>query len=384
MANNLMKSSDIKFVTWAEINLDNLKHNFLLLKSFLSPKTKYCGVVKANAYGHGSVEISRFYEKIGADYLAVARLEEGLELRENGIKLPIILLGYTDTKNCQLAAKNGIELSVFSYEMAKDLSEILGENQVKVHIKLDTGMSRIGFVVNDESSANLAISEIEKISNLKNIKIVGLFTHFAQADDDEFRNLQLKRYKMVADKLDIYTKHVSNSIAMVGKKECEFDMVRAGICAYGFLPAPNLNLDLKTVMSLKTTVANVKTLPPNSPISYGCTYHTSQSEKIATISIGYADGFLRSQKEPKVLISGVLCDVVGRVCMDQCMVKVPNELDVKMGDEVVIFGDGLLSATDVAKRWESIDYEVVCAVSRRVARVYKEGEKVVKVVEYLV
>ncbi|QKF64981.1 alanine racemase [Campylobacter corcagiensis] len=373
---------------FAAINLDNFEHNFKIIKSLLDPSVKFCGVVKADAYGHGSVVISKFYEKLGADYLAVARLNEAVELRKNGINLPVLILSYCDDIN--LALKYDIEVAIFSLEMAKKADEISKKEQkkLKIHIALDTGMSRLGFVLGDE---NVVCDEILAISKLKNLEIVGIFTHFATADEDsDFSYIQSNKFRNLINLLEknslfIKIKHISNSASTIKFKNAHFNMVRVGISSYGFLPSSDFKSDINLlpVMSLKAKIINIKTLQKGIGISYGLTYKTKKEEKIATISIGYADGFSRAQKEPKVLINGVLCDVVGRICMDQCMVRVPFDMKVNIGEYATIFDESTLTAQDVAERYNTISYEVLCSIRRRIPKIYIKDGKIIKSVDYL-
>lgn len=370
---------------YVTINLDNLKHNYEFSKSLLKKDVKFCGLAKADAYGHGSIEIAKFYEELGVDYVTVARLEEAAELRKNGIKLPILMLGYSnDTK---IISNLDVETSVYNLEMAKFMNSQVSGKKLKIHIKLDTGMSRLGFVVNDENFENI-INQIEEIYHMPNLELVGIFTHFADASCENLANLQLSKFNSIVKKLEeknihIPLKHTANSAAILNKKDSQFNMARGGIVMFGFHPDAKESLNLKPVMSLYAMIINVKILNKDTPISYGGVYKTQSKEKIATLSIGYADGFLRGQENPSVLINGVKCPVVGRICMDQCMVKVPFEVEVKIGDYATIFNEKDLTAEDVAKSCNTISYEVLCMVSRRVPRVYIKNGKVCKVVDYL-
>lgn len=374
---------------YALINLDNFEYNFRTLKSLLSNDTKFCGVVKADAYGHGSVVISKFYEQLGADYLAVSRLNEGIELRKSGVNLPILILSYCD--DIKPALKYNLELPLFSLEMAKFMNDAAKKcnQKIKIHIALDTGMSRIGFVVRDE---NEICKEIIEISKLENLEIVGIFSHFADADsnDIKFTNLQNEKFTKVINLLEknslfIKIKHIANSAAMLGFEHTQFNMVRSGIASYGFYPAQNFisKIHLKPVMSLKAKIINIKVLPKGVGISYGLTYTTKEEEKIATINIGYADGFSRVQDNPKVLINGTLCDVVGRICMDQCMVRLPFDVKAKIGEYATIFDEANLTAQDVAARLNTISYEVLCSIRRRIPKLYIKDGKVIEKVNYL-
>lgn len=379
-------------VVFAKINLDNLKQNFLNLKKFTGNDVKFCALVKANAYGHGLVEIAKSYAEFGANYLAVARVSEAEILRKNGLKLKILLLGYTD--EVKKALINDVELCVFSLDYAVLINEVAKNLNLKakIHIKLDTGMARLGFVVRDEKSV-LEVSKIcFEISKLSNIKIVGVFTHFAKSDssDKSFTNLQLKRFNAQIQSfenigLKIPLKHVSNSAAILSLNLANLNMVRSGIVGFGFYPFDDSfankvkkSVSLKPVMSLYAMISNVKILAPNEAVSYGGVYKTKTYEKIVTICIGYGDGFLREQNDPQVLINGVKCPVVGRICMDQCMIKVPFDMEVKIGEYATIFDESKFNAANLAKRCGTISYEILSSISARVKRVYYKDGKVLE------
>ncbi|MCZ6102948.1 MAG: alanine racemase [Campylobacter ureolyticus] len=373
-------------VVFAKINLDNLKQNFLNLKKFVGDDIKFCALIKANAYGHGSVEIAKSYAEFGADYLAVARVNEGEELRKNGIKLPILLLGYSD--EVKKALLNNLELCVFNYKYATTINKIAKSLNLKakIHIKLDTGMARLGFVVRDEKSILETTLTCLKISKLSNIEIIGVFTHFAKSDsaDKSFTNLQLKRfnaqiYDFEKNGLKIPLKHVSNSAAILDIQTANLNMVRSGIVGFGFYPSDEVkkSVDLKPVMSLYAMISNIKILKPNTPISYGGVYITKDYEKIITICIGYGDGFLREQNNPEVLINNVKCPVVGRICMDQCMVKVPFNMEVKVGEYATIFNEDDFNASNLARRCNTISYEILSLIASRVKRIYYKNGKII-------
>lgn len=377
--------------TWAEINLDNIKYNLKNIKKLLNEDTKVCAVLKANAYGHGAVKIAKLLENENVSHFAVARLEEAIELRENNITLPILCLGYIPEQSLELAIKNNVIITIYSLEMAKKLNNIamrIKEN-VFVHIKIDTGMTRIGFQPTEDS-----IKDIKLINDLECINLEGIYTHFATADelDKNFTNIQVQRFNFVVDRLEqdginIPIKHVSNSAATMDLPELKYDMVRCGIVLYGHYPSDDVlkeRLQLKPVMTLKTTVAHIKEIDPNVGISYGLKYKSSNKERIVTIPIGYADGFTRMQQNPKVSINGHYFDVVGRICMDQCMVKVDKDIQVKIGDQVILFGDDSRNAEDIANDLGTINYEVLCMISRRVDRVYMERNAILQVDSYLI
>ncbi len=377
--------------TWAEINLDNMKFNLNNIKNLLKEDTKICAVLKANAYGHGSVKVGRLLETEKVDYLAVSRLEEGIELRENDITLPILCLGYIPEQSLEIAIKNNIIVTIYSLEMALKVDEVAKriKNKAFVHIKIDTGMTRIGFQPNDQS-----IKQIKQIYELKHLSIEGMYTHFATADEDDksFTNTQVQKFKFMVDNLELIgvsipTKHVSNSAAIMDLPDLVFDMVRCGIILYGHYPSDYVmkeRLPLKPVMTLKTTIAHIKEVDSGVGISYGLKYKCRGTEKIVTIPIGYADGFTRMQSNPKVLIKGELFEVVGRICMDQCMVKIDKDIDIKIGDQVIIFGEGARTVENMSNNLGTINYEVLCMISRRVDRVYMERNAILQMESYLI
>lgn len=376
----------VKSGSWSEISLDNIGHNLKEIKKNLDDDMKVCCVVKANAYGCGSVEVCKYLENKDVDFFAVARIEEGLELRKNNMKLPILSLGYTDISMLKLAIENNISITVYDVDYAKKVDEVakILNKKAKIHIKLDTGMSRLGFMIDD------AICSIEKINNLSNLYIEGIFTHFAKADEkDKSATLsQLNKYKYVIEKLkdleiNIPIKHVANSAAILDLQKDLFNMVRIGIILYGYYPSDEVKKDikLKPCFKLKSSVTNVKILDENVGISYGHTYKTKEKCKIATISIGYADGFNRVQDNPKVSINGKILDVVGRICMDQCMVKAPLNMEINVGDEVTLIDNDIdkLTLEENAKRNHTINYEILCMINRRVTRIYKKENETYEV-----
>ncbi len=378
--------------TWAEININNLRENFRNIKKLLKEDTKICGVIKANAYGHGSLQVARTLIEEGVDYLAVATLEEAIELRNNKIDKPILCLGYIKEEDFDEALEKDIEITIYSYEAAERLSEksVSLKKQSNIHIKLDTGMSRLGFQIEDKS-----VDEIERIYNLPNVNIVGIYTHFALADekDKSFTQSQFEKFMYIVKKLEersipIPIKHVCNSAGIMDCPQYHLNMVRSGIILYGHYPSDDVKkeiLPLKPVMTLKSTISHVKTLPPGRGISYGQKYETSEYTQIATLPIGYADGFTRMLSgKAEVKIENHLVPVVGRICMDQCMIKV-QDINVNVGDEVKIFGeDDDIKIERFAEALGTINYEMLCMVSRRIPRVYMEGNRVLHVVDYLI
>ncbi|KAB3534162.1 alanine racemase [Alkaliphilus pronyensis] len=374
---------------WAEINLDNLKNNISEVRRVVKKDTLVCAVIKANGYGHGAVDIAATLLSNGADRLAVATLTEAMELRRAAVDAPLLVLGYTPEEQAHIVIENNILQTVYSLSQAKELSEAAKtlNNTVKLHLKIDTGMSRLGFNVSDET-----IEEIKEISMLSNVEIEGIYTHFATADEEDksFTLLQFNRFKGLIERLEaidifIPIKHVSNSAAIIDLPEMNLDMVRAGIMLYGLYPSKEVNhnaVNLKQVMSLKARVSQVKNLPPNTGVSYGLVYKTEGERKIATLPIGYADGFTRLLTgKVKVSINGKKIPIVGRICMDQSMADATG-LEVKAGDEVIIFGEDTKVAPtvdDFAEILKTINYEIVCMVGRRVPRVYLENNKLLHI-----
>ncbi len=379
-------------VNWVEIDLDSILYNLNGLRKKLPESTKVCMVIKSNAYGHGSAKLAKFYEENGVDFLAVARAREAFELRKAGVSLPILNLGYTNLANVEECIKQNVSMTVFNYEFAEEVNRIAKKinKTAKIHLKMDTGMSRLGYVVL-ENDVNAIVEEIEKISNLDFIEIEGMYTHFATADasNKEFEELQTGRFATMVEELEkkglrpAYV-HSSNSAEILDMEE-KYDMVRIGIVQYGLYPSDEVkrSVDLKPAMSFKAKVSNIKILNPGTSISYGRIYFTTVKEKIATITVGYADGFLRGRKNPYVFIKGVKCSIVGRICMDQCMVRVPMDMDIHIDDDVLIFGKEDVTVDDIAHDCDTINYEVLCDVSRRVPRVYIQNGEIVDIVDYL-
>lgn len=378
---------------WAEIDVDAIEDNIKEIKKIVKDK-EIIGVVKADAYGHGAIDTASILLENGADRLAVAVISEAIELRENGITNPLMILGYTPLSFKEDLVKYDIEQTVFNLEYAKELSDFAIKNntKAKIHIKIDTGMGRIGFLPNEES-----IDEIEKISKLQGIEIIGLFTHFSTADeeDKEYTKLQVEKYKKIVDELDkrgVNTgiKHVSNSAAIIDLEEYYFDAVRPGIILYGYYPSNEVKKDkikIRPALTLKSNIIHLKTVEEGTYISYGRSYVTEGKRTIATLPIGYADGYTRLLNgKAKVIIRGKLAPVVGKICMDQCMVDVTDIDGVSVGDEVILLGrDGNIKndADDLAKMLGTINYEIICMIGRRVPRVYKHNGKIIKTRNYV-
>nr|WP_304011998.1 alanine racemase [Ruminococcus bromii] len=378
--------------TWAEISLNAIEHNYNVIRNKVADDTKVCCVIKADGYGHGAVELSQVYEKLGADFFAVSNIDEGIEIRKSGSKLPMVILGYTPVSEAENLAEYDISQAVFSLEYAKELSEKCVEEDCicKMHIKVDSGMSRIGFMCQEFPRDEYSIEEICEACCLPNLEVEGLFTHFCVSDEDaegrEFTNKQYENFIHVRDSLkkrgvDISVVHCSNSGAIEDYPETCCDMVRAGIILYGLAPSSKLadRLDLVPAMTLKTVVAFVKEVQKGATISYGRTFTADRKMKIATVPIGYADGFIRQNaKDGYMMVNGKKAKIVGRICMDQTMLDVTDIEDVKTGDEVVVFGtgeNGEPTADSLAENTGTINYETVCLVGKRVPRIYiKDGK----------
>lgn len=379
---------------WAEINLDNLAFNMRQIRK-ISKSKDIIGVVKADAYGHGALDVAPVLLENGATSLAVAVVSEGVELRRGGIESPIMVLGFTPPSLIDNLLKYDIEQTVFSFDYARELSKIAQRKhkKAKIHIALDTGMGRIGFLPNEES-----LEEVEKISKLPNIEIMGIFSHFATADeeDKEYASYQMKHFNEFYEALkernvDIKARHIANSAAIIDLPETHFEAVRPGIILYGYYPSEEVDkskIELRPVMELKTNIAHIKTVPSGQYISYGRKFQSNRESVIATLPVGYADGYTRLLfNKAKVIINGEFAPIVGRICMDQCMVDITDiEGEVKVGDEVILMGekDGVkLNAEHMAEMLGTISYEIVCMITKRVPRVYIRNGEVVKVRNYV-
>ncbi len=375
--------------TWAEIDLDALVHNF----SEIRKHTTGClaAVVKADAYGHGASVVAPALDTAGADMFAVSNIEEALELRRCEIKKPILILGYTPASYAKTLIENGIIQTVYSLPYAKELSKNICGGTLECHIKLDTGMSRLGFDCRDDSL--LGIEDIKTVAKLDGIKISGAFTHFATADgdgDDGFTDEQYRRFCTATEKLSksgitLGLTHCCNSAGLMLHTDKHCNMSRPGIILYGLTPSSGLTptLPLKSAMSFKSTVSFVKSIKAGDCVSYGRHFKAEKDMAVATVAAGYADGYPRLlSNKAYVLIHGKKAKILGNVCMDQMVVDVTDIPDVAAGDEVILFGKEL-PVEEVAALCGTINYELVCGVSRRVPRVYLQGGKEVKVADYI-
>ncbi|MCK9268375.1 MAG: alanine racemase [Alkaliphilus sp.] len=379
---------------WAEINLDKIKHNVREVKNIVKNDTIICAVVKADAYGHGVVEIGDILLKNGVDRFAVSTLEEAIQLRNNGYtETSVMVLGHTPEGHGAAIVDNNIIQTVYTYDQALYFSNLAKKRhkEVTIHLKLDTGMSRLGFLSNAQS-----LDEIKEIFELPNLIIEGIFTHLATAGEKnkDYTYKQFNMFMEFVEQLEkggysIPIKHISNSAAVIDLPEMNLDMVRTGIILYGLYPSNDVDkerLDLKQAMELKARVSHVKTLPKGHSISYSSRYTTSGDEKIITIPIGYADGYTRALSgKAEVIAGGKKIPVVGDICMDQCMANADG-LDIKTGDEVVLYssqkGSGI-TIDDIADRTGTINYEIICMLGKRVPRVYLENNNLLHIKDNL-
>lgn len=391
-----------KFVkrTWAEVDLGAIKHNFNEIKKRLDEKTKILCVLKADAYGHGADFLVREYEKLGADWFGVSNLDEAMQLRKAGAKKPILIFGYTPSDCVEVLAENNISQALFSLEYARKLQEKCKSRNVKikVHLKIDTGMSRIGFFAQDMKSRENAINDIMQISDMPELEIEGVFTHFAVADDitnnKEYTLSQINNFKSViadleAQNIHIPIKHCCNSGGIINFPDMHLDMVRAGVVLYGLYPSDEIRgkIDLRPAMQLKTVVSQVKTIPEGTSVSYGRTFISDRAIKVASVAIGYADGYsIKFSNNSEMLLHGKRVKILGRVCMDQLMLDVTDIENVTEGDEVTVFGfdgENYLSVDELAKKIGTINYEIVCLVGKRVPRIYCDLGNIVGSFSYL-
>lgn len=375
--------------TWAEINLDNLAENYQKLRQKVKPGTKFLGVVKADAYGHGALWVSRKLEQLGADYLAVSNVEEAEELRHNGVHMPILLLGYTPENMTETLIENDVTQDVPSLEMARAYSAEAGRlgKVLRVHLKLDTGMGRLGFQC-DEEHFEQSLQEILEAVRLPNLDWEGVFMHFSVSDEPdsircrEFTKLQHERFvhmiTEVESRADMHFRlhHCCNAGGVAFFPEYAWDMVRPGILLYGSGDMAQ-EMGLKPVMTLKAAIGPVKVFEPGASISYGRTYFTTGYERIGVVPVGYADGLFRlNSNRWQMLTRDGLAPIRGRICMDMCMIDLTDLPNIGTGDVVEVFGEHNL-VNDMAKQVQTIPYELLCAISKRVPRLYLEGGKVI-------
>ena len=388
---------------WAEIDLDAVRHNFEYLRKKLKSDTKICCVIKTDAYGHGAVRLAKIYESLKADWLAVSNIEEAIQLREAEIKLPVLVMGYTPPECAEILADNNISQAVFSIEYAEMLSKFATQSgkKVKIHIKLDSGMGRIGFPCVNKQNDIVSLNHAYIACCQPGLEVEGVFSHFASADEDDGAAIDYtkKQYdnfmygvKFLENMgISFKIKHISNSAAIFRYPEFSLDMVRVGIALYGAISSDNTEIseELVPVMSLKAVVSQVKTINAGDSVGYGRTFVANKPTKVATLPLGYGDGFWRSNSSygGEILVSGKKVPILGRVCMDQTAVDVSSVSDVSQGDIVTIMGKcgaEEISATDIANLNKTISYEILCSVSKRVPRFYLQNGEIVAIEDAIV
>ena len=373
--------------------MDNLRYNIMKMKARLKSDMKILAVVKADAYGHGAVGVSLRIRDL-ADYFGVATIDEAMELRNAGIKEPILIIGYTDSEDFHKLIDYDITQAVYDVAECEKLSKVAIEagRKIKVHLKVDTGMGRIGFASN-----KAGVEEALKLMSMEGLEIEGIFTHYAKADEIDKAYSYSQKEKFLefiagveAGGMSFAIKHIDNSAGTMEMDDDEFDMVRLGIVTYGLYPSEEVDksTEIKPVMSLISHISHVKTVEPGTAISYGGTYVAETTRRIATVTVGYADGYPRAQSNlGRVIVRGQYAPIVGRVCMDQMMIDVTDIPEVLVKDEVILIGgtdDKYISVEEVAQYANSFNYELVCHIGRRVPHVYNEDGADTVCVNYLV
>ncbi len=373
---------------WVEIDLDAIAHNCREIKKWIGEKTELAAVIKGNAYGQGIIMVAKTALESGATRLAAARVDEGVVVRKAGIEAPIFVMGYVPAEEMETVVRWRITPPIMHWHTAKAISEISSAQRVvtPVHVKVDTGMGRFGLLPDE------VVDFVKRLVELPGIRLEGLYTQFAVADevDKTYTYQQWDVYKKVLKGLEeagihIPIRHVCNSAATLNFPEMHLDMVRCGIAIYGHYPSPvtNHSIALRPAMTLKSRVGRIRTLPPGSSISYGCTYTTTRPTTVALVPIGFGDGLSRQlSNKGSVLIRGKRAPIVGQVCMDQCIVDVSGIPDVQQDDDVVLFGrqdEAEITAEEIASLMDSINYVVLVAISARVPRVYLKGGRVIEV-----
>ncbi|MBQ9413917.1 MAG: alanine racemase [Clostridia bacterium] len=386
--------------TWAEIDLDALRDNFKRIRFATEADCRVMAVVKADAYGHGAVLAAETLEAAGADWFAVSNLDEALQLRDAGITRPILILSYTPPEEAAVLSEADITQTVVSADHAKALSDAAAEAGVtlRVHIKLDTGMSRVGFFCQADDDVLIAAEQIAEAAALPALEAEGIFTHFTSADEpngEAQTRAQYDRFCRVIDALaekgiTFRLRHCCNSAATLRFPEMHLDMVRPGVILYGLYPDGWMRslLPLQPVMSLKTRVSQTKTVPAGTAVSYGRAYTAERAVSLATVPIGYADGYTRrASGKAFMLIHGEPAPVRGRICMDQCMLDISGVQGVAAGDVATAFGqsDGTFLPVETYASWsDTINYEIVCAIGKRVPRLFLRGGQPVYVRDDLI
>lgn len=385
--------------TWADVSLDNLAHNYTVLRQQVPAACRFLGVVKADAYGHGAVPVSHHLEELGAEFLAVSNLEEAVQLRRGEVRSPILILGYTPAQYARDLAEMDLRQEVHSLSYARELeARLVGtDSRLRVHLKLDTGMARLGFFCQE---GERVLEELLAVTRMPHLAVEGMFTHFPVADsldpaDVAFTREQFRLFRrfvagMEAAGVRPEICHCCNSGATIAYPEFALDMVRPGVATYGIAPSQDLagRLDLRPLLTLQTTISQIRTYPAGVPVSYGRTYVTPSPKTLAVVSIGYADGLSRQLSgRVSFLLRGRQVPVVGRICMDMCMVDVTDVPEARVGDPVTVLGTGENGAPSVcglASQLGTIPYEILCSISKRIPRIYLDGKKRTEILQYIV
>ena len=384
--------------TWADVSLDNLSHNYKVLRENVPGDCRFLGVVKADAYGHGAVPISHHLQELGADFLAVSNLEEAVQLRRAEVTLPVLLLGYTPPAYARDLADLEIRQEIHSLAYARELNDRLRGSgaRVKVHLKLDTGMSRLGFF----ADAPETVDELLAVCALPHLEVEGIFTHFSVADslapeDAAFTRRQYAAFRQAVSALEAAGKrpeicHCCNSGATILYPEYAMDMVRPGVATYGIAPSAELagRMDLRPLMSLRSTISQIRTFPAGTAVGYGRAYVTPGERRLAVVCIGYADGLSRLfSGRLSFLIRGREAPVVGNICMDMCMVDVTGVPEATVGDPVTVFGrDGeqFIPVERLSDTLGTISYDILCGINKRIPRINLDGKRQTEILQYIV
>lgn len=382
--------------TWLEIDLDAIRDNYHMIRAFTEPAAQIMAVIKADAYGHGVAYTARELSAAGVEWFAVSNLEEAIQVRRAGIGKPLLILGYTPPEYARQLALNGISQAVFDIRYGRQLAARAQEAgvQVRIHVKVDTGMTRIGFPYRDNVEDAGSVDEIETVCALPGLYAEGIFTHLSCADEEGaaevYTRLQYDLFLDMADrlrrrKITFELRHCCNSAATVHYPEMHLDLVRPGIILYGMMPSPGLHnpLALRPAMEMKTVISQIKEVPHGVPVSYGRTFVTPHAMRLATVPVGYADGYPRALSgKSEMLLHGRRVPVVGRICMDQCMLDVSGVPFAQEGDTVTVFG-GAVTADELAARAGMINYEIICGISKRVPRVFLRAGKAESMTDYM-
>ena len=384
--------------TWAEVNLDQLRENMKAIRHALEPGCRVMGIVKADAYGHGAVHVARQLQQDGVDWLGVSNLEEAIQLRQAGIDCPLLVISHTPPEEAARLAQYRVTQTVLSGEYGEGLSREARRLGVvlPVHIKVDTGMSRVGFFCHEEAEIPETAQRIVSVCRLPGLQPEGIFTHFTSADEEDDGGFTEKQFSLFTgviaaaeqQGIQFTLRHCCNSAATLRFPHMHLDMVRPGIILYGLMPDRWMTArwggGFRPVMALKTVVTQVKDVPAGTTFSYNRTYTAPTPLRVATVPIGYGDGYCRSlSNKSHMEINGQPAPVIGRICMDQCMLDVTALADVRVGAEVTVFGRDTLTADDVAAWMGTINYEVVCLLSKRIPRVFYRGGEPVGKLDYI-